>query len=45
MFRFTFLFVIAIQILVISLVGAFIFALVFHPDAIGATFANIILGF
>ncbi|MDJ1632296.1 hypothetical protein [Rhizobium rhizogenes] len=45
MIRFTFLFIFAIQIASVVLFGVFVWALVFHPEAIGAAVAKIIVGF
>lgn len=45
MFRMTFLMVFAVQISILFLAGVLVYSLVFNPEAIGATFAKIIIGF
>lgn len=45
MIGFTFTFIILMRLAALVLVGAFIYALIFQPDAIGAAVAHIILGF
>lgn len=45
MFRLTFLFIVAVQLSIFFLAGCLVYAIVFNPEAIGATFAKIIIGF
>lgn len=45
MVGFTFVFIILLRLVALMLAVAFLYALVFQPDAIGATVAHIILGF
>jgi hypothetical protein len=45
MFRFTAMFVILMQTVTVGLAIACVYALVFHPESVGATVAKIIVGF